>query len=283
MLKSKKLLKILLTTVTALTLFLAMAMAAAAEVIPALDEYNVKYAGGDKLESNFRDSAIYLQASSMQPGDSTDIVLNVRNEYSDTTDWYMTNDVIKTLEDTRQADALSGGAYTYQLSYKNLVTGKEKTIFSSDMVGGDSVSQAGEGLHEATDALKDWFYLDTLESGQNGVLTLHIMLDGETQGNDYQDTLAELKMRFAIELREPGEKVSEEKPEKEPEKEPDQTGKKKAKKSSGSSSSKTKVVKTGDDTVITPYLIAAGVSGLALLILAIYSLRQRRRQRGGRA
>ena len=47
MLKSKKLLKILLTTVTALTLSLAMAMAAAAEVIPALDEYNVKYAGGD--------------------------------------------------------------------------------------------------------------------------------------------------------------------------------------------------------------------------------------------
>lgn len=283
MLKSKKLLKILLTTVTALTLSLAMAMAAAAEVIPALNEYNVKYAGGDKLESNFRDSAIYMQASSMQPGDSTDIVLNVRNEYSDTTDWYMTNDVIKTLEDTRQADALSGGAYTYQLSYKNTVTGKEKTIFSSDMVGGDSVSQAGEGLHEATDALKDWFYLDTLESGQNGVLTLHIMLDGETQGNDYQDTLAELKMRFAIELREPGEKVSEEKPEKEPEKEPDQTGKKKAKKSSGSSSSKKKVVKTGDDTVITPYLIAAGVSGLSLLLLAIYSLRQRRRQRGGRA
>ena len=151
------------------------------------------------------------------------------------------------------------------------------------MVGGDSVSQAGEGLHEATDALKDWFYLDTLESGQNGVLTLHIMLDGETQGNDYQDTLAELKMRFAIELREPGEKVSEEKPEKEPEKGTGSDRQKEGKKSSGSSSSKTKVVKTGDDTVITPYLIAAGVSGLALLLLAIYSLRQRRRQRGGRA
>ena len=36
-------------------------------------------------------------------------------------------------------------------------------------------------------------------------------------------------MRFAIELREPGEKVSEEKPEKEPEKEPDQTGKRRQK------------------------------------------------------
>ena len=40
---------------------------------------------------------------------------------------------------------------------KTAVTGKEKTIFFGDLVSGDSVGQAGEGLHEATDALKDWF------------------------------------------------------------------------------------------------------------------------------
>ena len=48
-------------------------------------------------------------------------------------------------------------------------------------------------------------------------------------------------------------------------------------------SKKRKVVKTGDYTNYTPYLIAAGVSGLAILLLAIYSLRERRRQRGGNA
>lgn len=281
--KRKSMKKLLLSSVAVLTLTLAISMSAMAEVISPLDEYNVTFTEESKMSSNFKSEDIFEQASSMQPGDSTDIVLSVKNQNKATTYWYMTNEVLKTLEDTREAAALSGGAYTYRLAYTNGSSGKETVIFSSDLVGGENVSKAGEGLHEATDALDDWFYLDTLATGQGGTLTLHIALDGETQGNDYQDTLAELKMRFAIELREPGEKVSEEKPEKEPEKEPDQTGKKKAKKSSGSSSSKKKVVKTGDDTVITPYLIAAGVSGLSLLLLAIYSLRQRRRQRGGRA
>ena len=77
-------------------------------------------------------------------------------------------------------------------------------------------------------------------------------------------------MNFAVELQ----------PEKEvPPKEPDEKhGKPKTK-----TPKKRKVVKTGDYTNYTPYLIAAGVSGLAILLLAIYSLRERRRQRGGNA
>ena len=135
------------------------------------------------------------------------------------------------------------------------------------------MSKAGEGLHEATDALEEWFYLDTLAKDQGGVLTLRVALDGETQGNDYQDTLAELQMQFAVELRKPRKE--------EPPVEPDKPGTKK--KSGGKSSTRTKVVKTGDYTNYIPYLIAAGVSGLALLLLAFYGMRERRRQRGGKA
>ena len=184
----------------------------------------------------------------------------------------MTNEVIKTLEDTREADALSGGAYTYILIYKNN-SGDEKTLFSSDMVSGDDVSPAGEGLHEATDALDEWFYLDTLGKDDGGVLTLRVALDGETQGNDYQDTLAELQMQFAVELRKPGEN---------PPPEPDKPDKKKKTRLVGGGSKRGKV-KTGDYTNYIPYLVAAAVSGLAFLLLAIYSLRERRRQRGGKA
>ena len=42
-------------------------------------------------------------------------------------------------------------------------------------------------------------------------------------------------------------------------------------------------VKTGDYTNTVPYLVAAGISGLVLLALAIYSLHERNRQRGGKA
>ena len=268
--KRKSMKKLLLSSVAVLILTFAIAMSAMAEVIPPLDEYHVTFTSDAKMKSNFKSSDIFEQASAMQPGDYTDIVLSVKNEHKATTHWYMTNEVLKTLEDTRDAAALSGGAYTYRLAYKSDASGKEKVIFSSEVVGGDNVSEAGEGLLEATDALDEWFYLDSLSTGQGGTLTLHVALDGETQGNDYQDTLARLQMNFAVELQ----------PEKEvPPKEPDEKhGKPKTK-----TPKKRKVVKTGDYTNYTPYLIAAGVSGLAILLLAIYSLRERRRQRGGNA
>ena len=197
----------------------------------------------------------------------------------------MTNKVLSSLEDTREDhEGLSGGAYTYILKFKNTATGEEKTLFSSDIVGGDNVSAAGEGLHEATDALKDWFYLDTFANGEGGVLSLRVALDGETQGNDYQDTLAELSMQFAVELIKPEEepepggggtpKEKESVPE---EKETEKTVKKTVTKHV----TKNKVVKTGDSTNILPLLAAAGISGLVFLLLAIYSLRERRRQKGG--
>ena len=42
--------------------------------------------------------------------------------------------------------------------------------------------------------------LDTLAKGDKGRITLEVELDGETQGNDYQNTLADLQMNFAVEL-----------------------------------------------------------------------------------
>ena len=275
--KRRKSMKIiLLPIVTAMILVFAMSISALAELVPALKDYNCTFTTGQKLESNFKTSDIYNQFAGMQPGDYTDIVIDIKNDNENTVDWYMTNKVIKSLEDTRDADALSGGAYTYILTYKGNNSDEVNTLFSSEVVGGDDVSPAGEGLHEATDALDEWFYLDTLSKDDGGVLTLRVALDGETQGNDYQDTLAELQMQFAVELRRTTEN-----PPPEPEK-PDKKPKKKKSAVSGSSPKRGKV-KTGDYTSYIPYLVAAAVSGLAFLLLAIYSLRERRRQRGGKA
>ena len=270
--KRQNIKKILLPLVTAMVLIFAMSISAMAELVPPLKDYYCTFTAGKKLESNFKTRDMYNQFAGMQPGDYTDIAIDIKNDNENTVDWYMTNEVIKTLEDTREADALSGGAYTYILIYKNN-SGDEKTLFSSDMVSGDDVSPAGEGLHEATDALDEWFYLDTLAKDDGGVLTLRVALDGETQGNDYQDTLAELQMQFAVELRKPGEN---------PPPEPDKPDKKKKTRLVGGGSKRGKV-KTGDYTNYIPYLVAAAVSGLAFLLLAIYSLRERRRQRGGKA
>ena len=181
----------------------------------------------------------------LQPGDTAVIQLSLKNQNSGETDWYMTNQVIRSLEDS--VTTANGGAYTYILTYTDK-NGAEKTLFSSDTVGGETVGSAGEGLHEATDALKDYFYLDTLASGQGSAVTLQVTLDGETQGNGYQKTLADLKMNFAVELRE-----------------------------ADSNRKPASIVKTGDDTNSIPYFIAAGVCGVLLLALALYGVSSRKK------
>lgn len=278
MFMKKNIRKMLLPAALVFVLTMALAVTAMAELVPALKDYHVSYKGGNSLTSDFKKADIYNEASNLQPGDHTEIVMNLSNDYDQAVDWYMTNKVLQTLEETRaDQEGLAGGAYTYRLVYKSNKAGVEpRTLFDSDMVGGENISAAGEGLHEATNALEDWLYLDSYSKGDGGVLTLTVALDGETQGNDYQDTLAELQMNFAVELREP------EGGQNNPPKENTTTTTRRTS-SSSSSTTTNRVVRTGDYTSMLPYLIAAGVSGLVLLILAIYSLRERRRQRGGRA
>ena len=108
----------------------------------------------------------------------------------------MSNDVLKSLEDT-QAVAENGG-YSYILTFVG-PDGKEDTIYSSTSVGGEKETTAGKGLNEATNSLDKFFYLKTLEPGEGGSVKLLVGLDGESQGNIYQDTLAKLMMNFAVE------------------------------------------------------------------------------------
>lgn len=168
---------------------------------------------------------------------------------------------------------------TYRLAYTNK-DGEKETLFDSDTVGGEStndvISRMGEGLRGATNALKDYFYLDTLAHGDGGMITLEVALDGETQGNDYQDTLADLQMNFAVELQ-AGEPTSNRRTTDDPD-DPDNPGTAEEPGPSGSVS-RTGVVRTGDDSRILLYTAVSGISGLVLLLWCIYSFREQRRRR----
>lgn len=151
-----------------------------------------------------------------------------------------------------------GGAarHTYILTYKD-AKGATKTLFSSDTVGGENTIGGG-GLNEVNSALKDYFYLDTLSSGQSGSVELTVALDGETQGNDYQNTLADLQVNFAVQLNDTAT--------------PNQPSK-----------NTSTWVKTGDDTNLVPYFIAAGAGGVLLLGLGAYSISMRKKDKKGEA
>lgn len=232
---------------------------------------------GRGMESNFSTSDINDAIYNLQPGDSIDISVALRNTAGGRADWWMTNKVLQSLEDSQQV--AGDGGYTYTLTYQP-PQGELETLYSSDTVGGERTGDedVGEGLHEATESLSEYFYLDTLGAGQAGTIHLAVSLDGETQGNTYQDTLANLTLNFAVEeYRGPipvgdgdeGEDGGD-------------GGKGGDDGGPGSETPVRRPPKTSDDTNLMLYAGIAMGSGLALLLLALYSLHEsKRKEKGG--
>lgn len=217
---------------------------------------------GEGMESNFQSSEMTEEIYRIQPGDTIELQVGVGNSSGSETDWYMTNEVLQSLEDTQSV--AEGGAYAYELTYVD-PDGEETVLFSSETVGGES-SAGGEGLHQATGSLEDYFYLGRLDSRETGSVHLRVQLDGETQGNDYQDTLARLQMNFAVEEVEANTVV---------EKGEDNVINRVVKKVV------TTAPKTGDPTQMLGLCAAALASGIVLLILAVVSMKKRRDDRKG--
>jgi hypothetical protein len=234
----------------ALVFAVVLGQTALAESYTGTAGWTVAFTPQKTMDSNFRTADLDEAVSGLQPGDDIVFTVALENQYQETTDWWMTNEVLYSLEDRSANGATGGGAYTYVLSYTDK-NGLTTDLFSSDTVGGDTVSPGGEGLHQATNALEDYFYLDTLTQGQSGYITLSIALDGETQGNDYQDTLADLQMNFAVELA-------------------TQNGK-------PVDPNSRSLIRTGDTTPIWPY--AAGLAvGLVVLVVAVVRLRREEKE-----
>lgn len=222
-----------------LALLLSMTVGAfAAEDVDYDEEvgWTVEWNGKD-LKSTSDDGTLSDTVSEMQPGDSILFKVTIKSTSDKKTNWYMNNEVLKSFEDNGKA---TDGAYTYILKYNGDV------IYSNEAVGGD-VKDDGKGLYEADGSLKDDFLLDTLSKGQTGEVTLYVALDGETQGNIYQNAIAQLKLQFGVE--EEGEPV---------------------------------IIHTGDTTNTLPFFIAAGVSGIALIVVVvIFARRSKNNRRGG--
>ena len=159
-------------------------------------------AGSDKyaVEDNFNVETFSDALSGLQPGDDITLSIAVRNVCGKTVDWYLKTEIINSLEDSSEA---SGGAYVYILKYVGS-DGEEQELYNSRTVGGEIGESAGadapEGLNEVDSALKEYLYLERMETGKEGSVTLYIELDGETQNNNYQNTMADLMMKFATEI-----------------------------------------------------------------------------------
>lgn len=189
---------------------------------------------GDAIQSNFNAYDWYAAMCELLPGDSAVLRVDIKNTSKEYVQWYLSNSTLQTLEESRTT-ARDGG-YAYKLTYTSngvsgnipnngsdmTIDGGTKTdpsvhtgyidpqsqsdtgtassntvvLFDSETVSGDG----GAGLYEATDGLGDFFKLCTMAPGGSGYVTLYVKLDGETQGNGYQNTLARLRLNFAVNI-----------------------------------------------------------------------------------
>ena len=224
-----------------MAVMLAMPLVANAETLNGEEGWTVNFTADEEMVSNFGASAIDDTLKNMQPGDTANFNITLRNTSGTTVDWYMLNEIMKSLEDSTEA---SGGAYSYLLTYSSS-DGESTELYNSDTVGGED-SKAPEGLHEVDSNLKNYMYLDRMHSGRAGTVNLKVMLEGESQGNIYQDTKADLRMRFAVEVV------------------------------------PTRYVVTGDEgTNLKPVYIGMAAAGILLMALAIDGMVQNRKKKRG--
>ncbi len=262
--KNKKIWTGLLSCLTAL----AMSLPVHAETFYGDDSWSVVFNAEKQMVSSFSTADINDVVGGMQPGDNVIVTLRLKNENPTATDWYMQNEVLYSLEDRSANSQTGGGAYTYRLTYTDH-TGAVQTLFDSDTVGGENgttVEETLEGLHGATSALKDFFYLDTVNNGEGGIITLEVALDGETQGNSYQDTLADLRDDLPTQPtpNQPGNPptpVDDTQPTPEP-------------------GRRTDVVRTSDESQLPLLAAISGVTGLMLLGYCIYCFREHKKKKG---
>jgi len=218
---------------------------------------------GKKITSDFKTGEIAKAIDNLQPGDDFTFTVTYTNKYKEDTDWYMENEVLKTLEKTAEArknrnvtgnsDAENGG-YTYELWHYDKNGKRDKNaLFSSEKVGGEAKPAKMEGLEQATNALDDWFYIDTLGKGETAKVVLKVAFEGETEVNDYMDTEGAVNLRFAVEIHEPNTPPN-------------------------------RTVKTGDQSDMLRWAVIAIVAALLLLIVAFFSYKRDKKDRkGGRA
>ena len=234
-------------------------------------DWTVTFATDEQMhESYLEENQWHDEIRGLEPGDDITFNVTLKHEHPTTCDWYMANEVLKSLEE----GVAEGSMYGYKLTYTS-PSGESKTLYDSSIVGGDRTG----GLLDATSALEDFFFLDALKQGETASVKLLVTLDGETEGNAYFDTLAQLKMKFAVELDEDVPNDNPPNPETPNRDNPPSPNKPNT---PTTSTPNRTAVQTGDTNNLFPFYVAMAVSGAVLLGVGVVSVRRRNKEKAAR-
>lgn len=114
--------KKVILTILILALTASLGTSVYADHLYGEDGWTVTYTKDGEMTSNFGD--LNEASEKLQPGDDITFTVTLKNEDSGDTNWYMSNEVLQSLEDSSNA---SGGAYSYLLTY----SGKSTPLYDS--------------------------------------------------------------------------------------------------------------------------------------------------------
>lgn len=259
--------------VVALTIVTAFATAQPALAKTIDKQWTVEFTGSAMTDQG--SANIVKELTGMQPGDSAKFTVIMYEKCDKSADWYMKNKVLESMEKSLR----SGGSYSYKLTYTN-PKGEQKVIITNEVVSGDTGSGSTEGLFDATEATGEYFFLDTLAPQAKAMMTLEVAIDGETRGNTYFDSGAQIQLQFAAEPTDkpgtPGDVTQIDQPKKKdeqqsPQQPPQPTPQKTAEK---------QLSQTGDTIAIGALVVVALVAAGVLVGVGVRQRRQKRNEEG---
>lgn len=259
--------------VVALTIVTAFATAQPALAKTIDKQWTVEFTGSAMTDQG--SANIVKELTGMQPGDSAKFTVIMYEKCDKSADWYMKNKVLESMEKSLR----SGGSYSYKLTYTN-PKGEQKVIITNEVVSGDTGSGSTEGLFDATEATGEYFFLDTLAPQAKAMMTLEVAIDGETHGNTYFDSDAQIQLQFAAEPTDkpgaPGDVAQIDQPKKKdeqqsPQQPPQPTPQKTAEK---------QLSQTGDTIAIGALVVVALVAAGVLVGVGVRQRRQKRNEEG---
>lgn len=121
------------------------------------------------------------QFEGMLPGDTEVQKIEIKNEYKDEMDFFISQE---TIEEVKQANSASGGAFTYSLSVASDAEGTDSVSLLEKEIGGTNANGEAREAFTNIEDLNDYVYVAKLENGQSAYIFLSLYIDGE--GNDNQ-------------------------------------------------------------------------------------------------
>lgn len=134
------------------------------------------------------------------PGETREQIITVKNDNKHTADFYISAQVLKALEESK--DAAKGAGY-------DIVLKAGDTVLYDSTVGGYNAGQTASdtGIGEMNDALEDYVLFATLKNGEAAEVVLSISFDGEAMDNsgaiDYSSTIGQIAFDFKAGYEEP--------------------------------------------------------------------------------